>query len=90
MFNSKLQELMDVIDDNKDNLSNRDYMNICSLLKDLYNNHHDDVNHSNNINDEIRLDYHDIKTIKHFLNIISIITNISCIILMYIYMYNIK
>jgi len=90
MFNNKIQELLDIIDDNKDNISNRDYMNICSLLKDLYNHHQDDMTYTHNNNDEIRLDYHDIKTIKHFLNILSIITNISCIILMYIYMYSIK
>jgi hypothetical protein len=87
MFHNKMQELIDIIDENKDNLSNHDYMHICKLMKDIYNNHEDDIINSND--DIYRLDYHDSKFIKHFLNILSIITSTACMILMYIHMHNI-
>lgn len=89
MFDNKMQELIEVIDENKDNISNNDYVQICNLLKEIYNNHQDDMLMRNNDDHLIHLNYRDVKIIKQFVNIFSIITNIACIVLMYIHMHNI-
>ena len=90
MFQHKMQDLIEIIDKNKDNITNHDYMHICNLLKEIYNNHHDDIIMRDNDDLFIPFNYRDIKMIKPILNILSIITSIACMILIYIHMHHIS
>lgn len=83
MFLDKMQQLADVIDQNKGNISDKDYLQICKLMKDVYNNH-------NNVQDidedSMEISYRQSEAIKQFISVMVIISNISTIILLFVYM----
>ena len=41
---SHLNSIMDIMDNNKENISDRDYLDFCNLLKNVYDNQSNDVN----------------------------------------------
>ena len=69
-------------DDNKDNLSENDYLHMCNLLKDIYNNHDDPVD----IDDYVEISFRQSESIKYFINALVIVSNISTITLLFIFM----
>lgn len=82
-----MQQLIDVVDDNKDVLSERDYLKLCNLMKEIYSCHENTTDEVRaTVEDSYEMSYRQSEILKCFLNILVISTNISTIILLYISM----
>lgn len=79
----KMQQMIAIIDDNKENISESDYLKLCNLMKDIYN--CQDTS-DNTEDDSYEMSYNHSEKLKCIINIFVISTNISNIILMYLFM----
>lgn len=86
MFLDKMQQLIDVVDDNKDVLSEIEYLKLCNLMKEIYSCHENTTDEVRAVEDSYEMSYRQSEMLKCFLNILVISTNISTIILLYISM----
>lgn len=76
----KVHDLMEVVDLNKDNISEKDYLQVCNILKDIYN----DYDCMQHVGDELDIPYHNSEFLKQIVGILVIVTNIANIILIFI------
>jgi hypothetical protein len=78
MVVERVHALMNVIDDNKDHMSGKDYLQACNLLKNIYNeidcNSHDD---------ELDIPYHHAEFIKQIIGVLVIVTNMANILIFF-------
>lgn len=86
MFLERMQQLVEMIDDNKNNISESDYLRICNLMKEIYNTHDDTNVDVNILEDSYELSYRHSEMLKCFINILVISTNISTMVLLYLFM----
>lgn len=82
----KVKSLMEVIDLNKDNMPEKDYLQVCNILKDIYN----DFEGRQNVDDDMELQYNNSDFIKHILSLLVIITNVANFILVFFMYDNVK
>lgn len=82
----KMQSLMEVIDLNKDNMPEKDYLQVCNILKDIYNDYHDNDGRQNT-DDEMEFQYNNSEFVKHMLSLLVVITNVANFIIVF-FMYD--
>ena len=83
MFLGQMQQLSSIIDDNRDKMSDTDYLQMCNLMKDIYNSHSETNSDIDNI---VEVSYSHAKAFRYFLNTLVIISNISTVTILFIFM----
>jgi acyl-[acyl carrier protein]--UDP-N-acetylglucosamine O-acyltransferase len=82
----KIQSLMEVIDLNKENIPEKDYLQVCNILKDIYNDYEGRQNDDN----DIEIQYNNSEFVKHIVSLLVIVTNIANFILVFLLFDNVK
>jgi hypothetical protein len=78
MVVESVHALMNVIDDNKDHMSEKDYLQACNLLKEIYN----DID-CNSRDEELDVPYHHAEFIKQIIGLLVVITNMANILIFF-------
>jgi hypothetical protein len=82
MVVDSVHALMNVIDDNKDHMSEKDYLQACNLLKEIYNNV-DCMQQGHSNDEELDVPYHHAEFIKQIIGVLVIVTNMANILIFF-------